>query len=323
MIKVALLLPEDYQLSSVANILEVFEMANTIHKKESGDERFKVQIIQQHQKQGNEVSQFHERNIKTTRSTTNYNLVLIPALKRDNLKLSVQKNNAFIPWLQNQFKDGAEIASFCSGAFLFAETGLLNGRLATTHVDVCPNFILTYPLVFVKPGRTLTVDWNCYTSGGATSAFHLLIFLIQKLCGNEMAIKISKNFSIELDRYHQSYFSTFRPIYSHSDELIKSIQNNLEENYLNIRTIEDVAKKYPSSRRNLVRRFIKATGLPPIEYLQNIRIEKAKQLLENTNSSVSEIISETGYTDPKSFRKIFLKLVGVPPLAYREKFKLG
>jgi len=323
MIKVALLLPEDYQLSSMANILEVFETANIIHKKENGEDRFKLQIIQQYQKQGNEVSQFYERSIKTTRSTTNYNLVLIPALKRDDLKLSVQKNYAFTPWLQNQFKDGAEIASFCSGAFLFAETGLLNGRLATTHVDVCPNFILTYPLVFVKPGRTLTVDWNCYTSGGATSSFHLLIYLIQKFCGNEMAIKISKTFSVELDRYHQTYFSTFRPIYSHSDELVKLIQNNLEGNYLSIRTIEDVTKKYPSSRRNLVRRFIKSTGLPPIEYLQNVRIEKAKQLLENTNKSVSEIISETGYTDPKSFRKIFLKLVGIPPLAYREKFRLG
>lgn len=321
MIKVALLLPEDFQLSSIANILEVFETVNSIQRSETGENQFKLQIIKQ--KLGSEYPKFHGWNIKTIRSPANYNLVLIPALKRENLELSVQKNRAFIPWLQNQFKDGAEIASFCSGAFLFAETGLLNGRLATTHVDVCPNFVLKYPLVFVKPGRTLTVDWNCYTSGGATSSFHLIIFLIQKFCGNTIAIKISKLFSIELDRYHQSYFSTFRPVYSHSDELIKSIQTNLEENYLSIRTIEDVTKKYPSSRRNIVRRFIKATGLPPIEYLQNVRIERAKELLENTSKSVSEIISETGYTDPKSFRKIFLKLVGIPPLAYRERFKLG
>lgn len=229
----------------------------------------------------------------------------------------------FISWLQNQFKNGAEIASFCSGAFLFAETGLLNGRLATTHVDVCAEFILKYPSVFTKPGRSLTVDWNCYTSGGATCSFHLIIYLIQKFFGAATAIKISKMFSIELDRYKQRYFSTFRAVYSHSDELVKQIQINLEENFLNIRSIEDVARAYPSSRRNLMRRFIKSTGTTPIEYLQNIRIEKAKFLLETSSRSVSEIISETGYTDPKSFRKIFLKLVGLSPLSYREKFRLN
>ena len=108
-----------------------------------------------------------------------------------------------------------------------------------------------------------------------------------------------------------------------NDELIKQIQEQLENHYATIRTIEEVTKAYPASRRNLVRRFIKATGLPPIEYLQNLRIEKAKELLENSDQSISEIISQTGYADPKSFRKVFLKLVGIPPTDYRNKFKLN
>lgn len=321
MLQIAILIPEDYVLSGVANLIEVFETANLMHYRQCRAYCFKIQLIQapEHQARGLELNGY---SIKSTRISNKFNLVLIPPLKRDDLKQSLAKNTSLLRWLQNQYKQGAEVASFCSGAFLFAESGLLNGRLATTHVDVCPDFILSYPLVFVKPGRTLTVDWNCYTSGGASLSLHLLVYLIQKFCGNEMAVKISKAFSIEPDRNQQNYFSTFRPIYSHNDQLIKQLQKQLEENYLSIKTIDEVTKKYPSSRRNLVRRFIKSTGLPPLAYLQNIRIEKAKQLLETSDKSVSEIITATGYSDPKSFRKIFIKLVGIPPLAYRAKFRL-
>jgi len=123
----------------------------------------------------------------------------------------------------------------------------------------------------------------------------------------------------DLNRYQQSYFSTFRPDYSHSDEMVKKIQHTIETNYFNINTIEEVTKNLPASRRNIVRRFKQATGVPPIEYLQHIRIEKAKKQLEQTNLNISEIINETGYTDPKSFRKVFLKLVGMTASEYRNK----
>jgi len=322
MISVSILLPVDYQLSSVATLIEVLDTVNQVQMLKGEKPFFKIQLVQLPEQRLMNGSGFHGYEVKSTRSRTTSNLVLIPALKKDNLKKAVQKNRMFIPWLQNQYKQGSEIASFCTGAFLFAESGLLNGRLATTHVDVCADFVLSYPLVFVKPGRTLTVDWNCYTSGGATSSFHLLIHLIQKFCGNEMAVKISKTFSIELDRYRQSYFGTFRPVYTHNDDLVAQIQKQLEKNYLHVKTIEEVTRKYPASRRNIVRRFTRATGVPPLGYLQNIRIEKAKQLLEGGDLSVSEIINRTGYHDPKSFRKVFMKLVGIAPLEYRSKFRM-
>ena len=101
--------------------------------------------------------------------------------------------------------------------------------------------------------------------------------------------------------------------------MVKKIQQTIETNYLNINTIEEVTKNLPASRRNIVRRFKHATGVPPIEYLQHIRIEKAKKQLEQTNLNISEIINETGYTDPKSFRKVFLKLVGMTASEYRNK----
>ncbi|BBE17764.1 transcriptional regulator, AraC family [Aquipluma nitroreducens] len=228
----------------------------------------------------------------------------------------------YIPWLQSQYQKGAIIASFCTGTFLFGASGLLNGKLATTHVDACSRFSAAFPSVILKPDQVVTVDGRFYTSGGSTSTFHLLLRLVQKYCGNEMVIRIAKIFAIDLDRYSQSYFGTFVPSRNHKDELVKKVQENLETRFHEIGSLEDIMKDIPSSRRNFARRFKLATGIPPIEYLQNVRIESAKKQLEQTNQNINEIIDRTGYSDPKSFRKVFNKLVGMSPMEYREKFNV-
>lgn len=317
---IGLVLPYDYKLFSVASILDVFETANALYATAKKDLPFKISIVQLPEQLAASGKTFHGHPVKSVQSALKPDIILLPAFTTTDFKRTIEKNKAYLPWLQKQFKKGAEIASFCTGAYLFAASGLLNGRLATTHADACPDLMVGFPRVFVKPGRTLTIDERRYTSGGSTSAFHLLIFLIQKYCGNEIAVRISKIFAIDLNRHQQSYFSTFRPLHSHNDDMVKKIQKKLEANYLTIGTIEEVIRDMPASRRNIVRRFKQITGVPPIEYLQHIRIEKAKRQLEQTNLSISEIINETGYSDPKSFRKIFLKLVGVSPLEYRNKF---
>lgn len=297
----------------VASILDVFETVNIIKGR---DVPFKITLI------SNDDAKFQNYKLRSITSRIKYDLVLIPSFTTRDMLATLRKNSVYIKWLKEQFNAGCDMASFCTGAYLFAEAGLLNGRLATTHVDHCPEFIVRYPKVFVKPGRTLTVDDRCFTSGGSTSAFHLLVFLVQKYCGNEVAVRISKIFAIELDRHQQSYFSTFRPDYSHNDDLVRKVQRRIESNFGSIQTIDAITRDLPTSRRNIVRRFKQVTGVPPIEYLQNIRIETAKRKLEQTDLSISEIISETGYADPKSFRKVFTKLVGIKPLEYREKFKV-
>lgn len=319
---IGVLLPYDYKLMSVASILDVFETVNSLYSVNKKELPFRIQLFQTSEQINTEGNSFHNYLIKSLKSREKMDLVLIPSFTTSNIYESIERSKEYVPWLQWQFKAGAEIASFCTGALLFASSGLLNGKLATTHVDACPNLMATFPRVFVKPGRTLTVDGRCYTSGGSTSSFHLLVFLIQKYCSHEIAVRVSKIFAIELDRHQQSYFSTFRPDYSHNDALVKKIQKKLEAGYLTINTIEQVTKDLPASRRNMVRRFKQATGIPPIEYLQNIRVETSKKLLEQTDLNISEVISHTGYADPKSFRKVFFKLVGISPLEYREKFKV-
>ena len=316
--KVALIVPHDYKLLSIAAILEVFETANKLKQTEKP---FEIMIFQSEEQINQETLFGYEINsIETSHEIMG--LILIPAFTTDNMSEMIAKNKNFIPWLQKQHQSGAELASFCTGAFLFATSGLLNEKLATTHVDACSAFTKAFPLVKLKSEETLTADGSLYTSGGSTSTFHLLILLVQKYCGNETAVQIAKIFSIDLNRYKQSYFSTFRPNHLHNDTLVARLQQKIENEYSTIETLEEITKDIPTSARNMTRRFKQVTGIPPIEYLQNIRVESSKKYLEQTQLSISEIIEKTGYNDPKAFRKVFYKMVGMKPIEYREKFRV-
>ncbi|WP_433815283.1 GlxA family transcriptional regulator [Flavobacterium johnsoniae] len=316
--KVGLIVPHDYKLLSIAAILEVFETANKLTK---GTEKpFEIMIFQSAEQINQERLFGYE--INSIETSKNLDLILIPAFTTDNMSEMIAKNKKFIPWLQKQHESGAELASFCTGAFLFAASGLLNEKLATTHVDACSAFTKAFPMVKLKPEETLTADGSLYTSGGSTSTFHLLILLVQKYCGNEIAVQIAKIFSIDLNRYKQSYFSTFRPNHLHNDTLVAMLQQKIESQYHSIEKLEEITKDIPTSARNMTRRFKQVTGIPPIEYLQNIRVESSKKYLEQTQLSISEIIEKTGYNDPKAFRKVFYKMVGMKPIEYREKFRV-
>jgi transcriptional regulator GlxA family with amidase domain len=190
------------------------------------------------------------------------------------------------------------------------------------HVDACGGFALAFPSVKLKADKTVTEDGRLYTSGGATSTFHLLLHIIQRYCGNDVAVKTAKFFAIDMDRDNQSYFSTFQPMRDHNDELVASAQHKIEHNYNDACTIEEIIKDIPASRRNIVRRFKQVTGITPIEYLQQTRIE-AKKLLVQTDKQMTEVIHYSGYSDPKAFRKIFRKAVGMTPTEYRDKFHVN
>ncbi len=317
-----LIIPYDYKLLSIAAILDVFETVNQIYAADKHEMPFKIRLICTTAQIKKDGCSFHGYPVKSINSNFQVDIVLIPSFSTDNMAETLLKNRIYIPWLQRQYSGGSEIASFCTGAFLFGASGLLNGKMATTHINACIQFASLFPAVILKPDHVVTMDGRVYTSGGATSTFHLLLRIVQKYCGDEIAIKIAKIFEIDIDRYQQSYFGTFVPSHSHKDDLVKKVQDTIEMKFRDIKTIEEIIRTIPSSRRNIVRRFKQVIGIPPIEYLQYIRIEAAKKQLEQTNWNINEIIDHTGYTDPKSFRKVFNKIVGMAPLEYREKFKI-
>lgn len=319
--QIGVLLTKNYKLLSIAAILEVFETVNAFDKGNLRDSSFEIKVLA-----GEEVFAKQEEAfgypLQLLKDSPVMDIILIPAFTSNDMALTLKENYSCISHLIDQYNKGACIGTFCTGAFLLGASGLLNGKIATTHVDASSGFANAFPAVKLKADKTVTQDGRLYTSGGATSSFHLLLHLVQEFCGKDMAIKIAKVFAIDMDRDKQSYFSTFQPSRNHNDELVASAQDKIESNYHEAATIEELIKDIPSSRRNIVRRFKQVTGITPIEYLQQTRIKAAKHLLEQTGKQMSEIIYNSGYNDPKAFRKVFKKSVGMTPSQYREKFQV-
>lgn len=324
MIKLGLLLTNQYRLLSVAAILDVFENVNRFYREQDQPEPFMISLFYEPgKKQPQRQTFFNGHEQQVLQDAPAQDLLLIPAFMNENIKLAIKENYVVIGWLNKQYHLGAEIASFCTGAFLLGATGLLNGKIATTHVDAAKEFTAAFPEVNLQPEKTVTQDGRLYTSGGATSSFHLMLHLIQIHCGRAVAVKIAKLFAIDMDRENQSYFGTFSVSRNHNDNLVAMAQRNIESAYHNTGTIEEMIKDIPASRRNIVRRFKQVTGITPIEYLQHTRIEAAKKLLEQTAEQMTEVIFKSGYNDPKAFRKVFRKTVGMTPSEYRVKFYAG
>jgi transcriptional regulator GlxA family with amidase domain len=319
MIQVGLLITHQYRLLSVAAILDVFETVNKFAVADGQSAPFHVIIIRSDEESPD--PHFGYPSVILSASP-DLDLILIPSFTTDDIAATIGNNRVFLPWLIAQHQKDAEIATFCTGAFLLAATGLLNGKIATTHVDACNAFAQAFPAVKLQPDKTVTQDGRLYTSGGATSTFHLLLHLVYNHCSREMSIRIAKIFAIDMDRETQAYFSTFQPSRNHNDELVATAQQKIESSYHDTGTIEEMIKDIPASRRNMVRRFKQVTGITPIEYLQQTRIEAAKKLLLQTRLQMTEVIYNTGYNDPKAFRKVFRKTVGMTPSEYREKFQV-
>ena len=246
-------------------------------------------------------------------------LIIIPAIHGQFLK-AVEANQEFIPWIIQQFNNGAEVASLCIGSFFLAATGLLKGKQCATHWRFANEFGALYPDVHLMDDKIITDDNGIYTSGGAYSYLNLLVYMIEKYAGRDVAILISKAFGIDFDRTLQSPFIIFQGQKAHEDETIKQAQEYIEKNFEEKITVDQLAGAFAVGRRSLERRFKKATGNTVMEYIQRIKIEAAKRDFETSGKNINEVIYNVGYTDTKAFRTIFKKITGLTPVEYRNKY---
>ncbi len=248
-------------------------------------------------------------------------LILIPALRPDDLESDLRKNSPFVPWiLEKRAKYNAEVASMCLGAFVLAQTGLVDGKTCATHWAGMEIFKKMYPMVNLVSNKVVTEEDGIYSSGGAYSFLNLMLHLVEKYNGRAVAIYISKFFEIEFDRDNQNQFAIFQGQKDHQDEVIKQVQQYIEGNLSRKISVEQLADTFAISRRNFVRRFKKATQNTPLEYIQRVKIEAAKRSFEATQQNVNEVMYQVGYLDQKAFRNIFKKYVGLSPLAYKSKY---
>jgi len=246
-------------------------------------------------------------------------LIIIPAVNGDMNKV-IEVNNKFIPWINKQHEQGAEVASLCVGAFILAATGLLEGKKCSTHWSMAETFKQLFPEVELVSDKIITDEKGIYSSGGANSFWNLLLYLLEKYTSREMAILFSKYYEIEIDRFSQSQFIMFNGQNAHNDEHIKKAQDFIEKNVADKISIQDLAAKFAIGRRNFERRFKKATNNTPVEYIQRVRIEAAKKSLEASRKNVTEVMYDVGYSDTKAFRTVFKKITGLSPIDYRNKY---
>jgi transcriptional regulator GlxA family with amidase domain len=246
-------------------------------------------------------------------------LIIIPSLSR-NFQDVVKDNKGLIEWIEKQYKEGAEVACMCTGSFMLAATGLLNGRRCATHWSANDVFRTLFPQVKMQTDQLITDEKGIYTNGGAYSFLNLVIYLVEKYFNREIAICCSKIFQIEYDRNTQSPYTIFTGQKSHNDKVIATAQKFIENNLDEKLSVEQLAAMCSISRRNFDRRFIKATGNTPLEYSQRVKIESAKRAFETSRKTVNEVMYEVGYSDLKAFREVFRKITGLSPLEYRSKY---
>lgn len=317
---ISILIPQgNVSLSNIESAYKMFSQVNEVLNRMNKAPLFKIQLVGLSRETTLTNGLFTIKPDMVIDEVSKTDLIIIPAVHGD-MTAVVNNNAGFVPWIIKQYKGGAEVVSLCIGAFILASTGLLKGRSCATHWLAAEEFRQLYPDVNLMPYKIITDEGGIYTSGGAFSSLNLLLYLIEKFSGRDMAITSSKIFEIDIERNSQSLFIIFHGQKDHEDEAIKKAQEFIEHNYSGKITVDKLASTLAMSRRHLERRFKKATSNTVVEYMQRVRIEAAKMSLETMRENVNEVMYNVGYTDTKAFRETFKRITGVSPVEYRNKY---
>ncbi len=317
--KVAILVPETAVAEGITGPRYLFTTANHFLQAAGKEPLFSVQLVGRQKDVKVQDGVYSITTDVLLENAAQADLVVVPPLFGD-MKTSVSLNEATLPWIKDQYKNGAEVASLCVGAFLLASTGLLNGKKCSTHWAYYNEFKERFPEVEIVDGGVITEENGLYSSGGANSLWNLLLYILEKYTDRDTAILASKYFAIDIDRESQSAFMMFTGQKDHNDEEVKKAQEYLEENYQDKITVDGLAERVAVSRRSFERRFKKATNNTVIEYLQRVKVEAAKRSFESTRRNINEVMYDVGYSDTKAFRHVFKKITGLTPVGYRNKY---
>jgi len=307
--------------SSVMGTMDIFCQVGVTYNLVTGiapEPRFVVEIVSL---DGRPVVGFNQTRIDPHRSTAEVeetDLIVIGSfLEFETLSTC----RAGIPWLRQHFERGATIASICSGAFFLAETGLLDGKRAATHWGLADEFRRRYPRVRLDPDLVVADEGRLLSSGACSSYIDLAVYLIERYCGSTVALQASKAMLHDFSRVSQIPYYVYLPRRDHGDDQILSIQALMEQDFARDFDLDLIARDNGMSRRTFERRFKSATGDTPLVYVQRIRVEAAKQLLESGRRTCDEVAYRVGYEDSGFFRRLFVKYTGLRPSDYQTKFR--
>jgi transcriptional regulator GlxA family with amidase domain len=314
-------LEEGYASTAIAPI-EIFHSAgvvwNWLHGK-TPEPRFKVRTASIDGRKINAAGSLGLTPDCSINDIKHTDIIIIAAPGWDVLD-QIAKNTSLVPWVKKWHARGAYIAGACTGVAFLAESGLLDGRKATTHWGVAEIFRQRYPKVRWQTDQFVTEDRGLFCSGGVYASIDLSLYLVEKFCGHEIAIECAKSLLLSMPRGRQSGYSVVHLSRPHSDEKIRKTEEYLQQHFDSDISIDRLAERAGMGPRNFIRRFKAATGRVPGAYIQTLRVSAAKELLENGASSIQAVSSKIGYDDIGFFRNLFKRHTGMTPGEYRDHF---
>lgn len=314
--EVGILIYPEAQISAVLAMTDLFAVSNRFAAPRAAPESKRITVSHWRVTgdQGSPVLVYNSGS--STRSGPDV-LILPPSL---DAPISAEMAAPYVGWLRDRHSSGCIIASVCAGAFLLGETGLLDGRSATTHWILEDPFRSRFPKVMVDVDRLLIDGGQILTAGGVMSWTDLCLRLVERLRGAEVMTQTAKFLLVDPPGREQRYYSLFSPRTKHGDAAVLEVQRWLQETEASDISLESLAAKAGLEKRTFLRRFRKATGMTTSEYGQRLRVSKACELLQFTSLSVEQVAWQSGYGDPGAFRKIFARFVGLTPGEYRQRF---
>ena len=263
-----------------------------------------------------------QRSIDTVEAS---DIVIVPSILLRADAWTKGRYPRLVEWLRLMYDRGAVVCSACSGIFLLGETGLYDGKDATVHFGYARQFSAAYPAVTIHPERVLVISGlreELVSSGASTTWHDLVLYLIARYAGSTTAQEVARLFALQWHQDGLTPYIVFEGKSDHGDAEIQTAQQWLSKNFSIANPVEEMIKRSRLAERTFKRRFVSATGLAPIAYIQRLRIEDAKRRLERTDASVDEISWQVGYEDPAFFRRLFKRTTGLAPGAYRKRFRI-
>lgn len=307
--------------SMVVGVLDILCFANSRFPSSDKGDLFDIFIVTETGKAANGFNNFPIHANRSIKGQPAFDLIYIPGFVGELDKV-LPKQEKIVEWLLRQYKKGVTLAAACNGNFLLAETGALDRRKATTHWGLINTFRDRYKKIIVEPEKIVIDNGPVLSAAGVTAYLNLAIFLVERYGSKELALVCAKVFLVDSGRKIQTPYQMFQVAKNHGDDDIALVQDWLEANFNKSITLEKMAQVGNLTKKTLTRRFKQVTGDTPMLYLQKLRIENAKRMLESKKVPFNEITWKVGYNDISAFHKVFKSETGLTPIEYRLKFAL-
>ncbi len=312
-------------LSSIYDVLNCFELLGTFDDAVPAENPFQPEIVAVTQPQTSTASGLPVTAHRTVDELDQTDIIIIPSMMVENGEWHPGRYPKLVNWLSAMHVQGAMLCSACSGVLLLAETGLLDGREATIHWAYTRTFRRNFPKVRLRLEKVLvtTGERQQFVMSGASASWHdLVLYLVARHLGPPAAQAIAKFMLLQWHVDGQAPYVVFETPTDHGDAAVLDAQQWLGDHFTVATPVDEMVRRSGLAERSFKRRFKKATGYSPITYIQHLRVEEVKRRLERTGASIDEISWNVGYEDPAFFRRLFKRITGITPGAYRRKFRL-